>query len=82
MLALAPLLLALQPVRPPTLRAAAPALPAFLSRGAVAATAAAASLTGAPLPVFAEGGGLPLVGTFFETDDGRQVIIFFAQVTA
>ena len=82
MLALAPLLLALHPVPPPTLRrAAAPALPSFLSRGAVAATtAAAASLTGAPLPVFAEGGGLPLVGTFFETDDGRQVIVFFAQV--
>lgn len=80
MLALAPLLLALHPVPPPTLRrAAAPALPSFLSRGAVAATTAAAALAGAPLPVFAEGGGLPLVGTFFETDDGRQVIVFFAQ---
>ena len=44
----------------------------------MAATAAAA-VAGVPLPVFAEGGGLPLVGTFFETDDGRQVIVFFAQ---
>jgi signal peptide peptidase SppA len=87
MLALAPLLLALQPLPQPTLRrgvpttlrAAAPAPPSFLSRGAVAATAAAAAVAGGPLPAFAEGGGLPLVGTFFETDDGRQVIIFFAQ---
>ena len=90
MLALAPLLLALQPLPQPTLRrgvpttqrAAAPAPPSFLSRGAGAATAAAAAVAGGPLPAFAEGGGLPLVGTFFETDDGRQVIIFFAQVTA
>jgi signal peptide peptidase SppA len=44
----------------------------------VAATAAAA-VAGGPLPAFAGGAGLPLVGTFFETDDGRQVIVFFAQ---
>ena len=43
------------------------------------AAIAAAAVAGVPLPVFAEGGGLPLVGTFFETDDGRQVIVFFAQ---
>merc|ERR1740139_1307336 len=66
-LVLAPLLLALQPVPPPTLQRSVPLL-----RGA------APAIAGTPLPVFADG-GLPIVGKFFETDDGRQIIVFFAQ---
>merc|ERR1740130_2673456 len=53
------------------------AMPSLLSRGAVAGTAAL--VAGGPLPVLADSGGLPLVGTFFETDEGRQITVFFLQ---
>jgi hypothetical protein len=89
MIALAPLLLALQPLpRGPTpTRATQPAVPALFSKGAAAAAAAVAA---SPLPAFAKqaaavaeaadtDGGLPIVGKFFETEEGRQVLVYLAQ---
>ena len=41
------------------------------------AAGAAAAAAGVPLPVFAEGGSS--VSSFFETEEGRQLIVFFGQ---
>ena len=41
------------------------------------AAGAAAAAAGVPLPVFAEGGSSG--SSFFETEEGRQLIVFFGQ---